>query len=301
MLLHGDVPSTWTAVPALVATVDVAALLYVRGWRTYHRRLPERFPRWRLVAFLCGLTCLWAALASPIDAAADVRLSAHMAQHILLLTAAPALLLLGDPFLPILRGLPRAIHRIVGPIARQKWPRRAFHGFTHPAVTLLLSFVILYMWHLPAPFQLAVRVPAVHVVEHAAFFVSGLLFWCPVVQPWPSRPRWPEGAMIPYLLAADIGNTALAAVLTFADRVLYPIYQAPPRGTELTALGDQVLAGVVMWVPMSLAYLVPAAVLTVRLLAPNRQPDVGRGSPFGEGAGDLSLELHSRMRKTRLW
>jgi putative membrane protein len=271
MLHHGDVPLMPAAVPAVVATVGVAGLLYVRGWRTYNSRLPARFSQGRLIAFLAGLGCLWAALASPLDAAADVRLSAHMVQHMLLLTAAPALLLLGDPFLPLIRGLPGVLRRtIVGPIARERWLGQASHALTHPIITLLVSSVIFFTWHVPALFQLAVRVPAIHVVEHASFFAGGLLFWWPVVRPWPSRPRWPPGAMVPYLLVADVGNTVLAAALTFADRVLYPIYQTPPRGSEPGALGDQVLAGVAMWVPMSLAYLVPAALLTVRLLSPSR-------------------------------
>jgi cytochrome c oxidase assembly factor CtaG len=74
--------------------------------------------------------------------------------------------------------------------------------------------------------------------------------------------------MIPYLLAADVQNTVLAAVLTFSDRVLYPFYEFHGRAREAAALDDQVLAGVIMWVPMSLAYLVPAALLTIRLLSP---------------------------------
>jgi cytochrome c oxidase assembly factor CtaG len=111
-------------------------------------------------------------------------------------------------------------------------------------------------------------VPAIHLVEHASFVIAGVLFWYPVVQPWPSRPRWPRGAMIPYLLIADVQNTALAAVLAFSDRMLYPFYDVHNRATEAVALDDQVLAGVIMWVPMSLAYLVPAVLLTIRLLSP---------------------------------
>jgi len=90
------------------------------------------------------------------------------------------------------------------------------------------------------------------------------LFWWPVVDPWPSRPRWPRWAMIPYLLLADLQNTALAALLVFSDRVLYPSY-----GRFGAPLEDQAAAGVLMWVPMSLAYLVPAVVLAARLLAPS--------------------------------
>jgi cytochrome c oxidase assembly factor CtaG len=194
-------------------------------------------------------------------------------QHILLLTCAPALILLGHPLLPLIRGLPGSVRRtIIGPLARQRRLRSVWHALTHPLVALLVSSAIFWVWHVPAPFQLALRVPVVHVFEHASFFVGGLLFWWPVVQPWPSRPRWPLGAMIPYLLVADVQNTVLAALLTFSDRVLYPFYEFHSRAAEAAALDDQVLAGVIMWVPMSLAYLVPAALLTIRLLSPAKPP-----------------------------
>jgi cytochrome c oxidase assembly factor CtaG len=273
MLLHGDLPLAWAGPAAAPAGLVIAGVLYARGWRGYRRRLPERFAARQLTAFLAGLACLCIAIASPLDEAADTKLSAHMMQHILLLTVAPALLLLGDPLLPLLCGLPDSLRRsLVAPLLRWRSLRDAAHALAHPLAALLLSSVIFWSWHLPALYQLALRVPAIHVVEHASFVAGGLLFWYPVVQPWPSRPRWPSGAMIPYLLAADVQNTVLAALLTFSDRVLYPFYEFHSRAMEAAALDDQVLAGVIMWVPMSLAYLVPAALLTIRLLSPAKPP-----------------------------
>src|SRR6476661_9460305 len=273
MLLHGDLPLAWAGPATVVVSLAIGGVIYTEGWRQYGNSLPARFTGLQLVAFLSGLACLWAGFASPLDEAADARLSAHMVQHIVVLTAAPALLLLGDPLLPLLRGLPSSFRRTcVAAFARRRWLRRAAHALVHPLVALILSSVILWSWHVPALYQLALRVPAIHLIEHASFFAGGLLFWFPVVQPWPSRPRWPSGAMIPYLLAADVQNTVLAAVLTFSDRVLYPFYEFHNRATEAAALGDQVLAGVIMWVPMSLAYLIPAALLTIRLLSPAKPP-----------------------------
>jgi cytochrome c oxidase assembly factor CtaG len=244
-------------------------LIYGAGWRRYRRRLPARFTGSRPAAFLGGLACLAIAIASPLDQAADRLLSAHMVQHILLLTAAPALLLLGEPLLPLLRGLPDPVRRkLAVPLLRRRSLRAAAYALVHPLAALLLGSAVFWGWHLPGPYQLALRVPALHLVEHASFFVAGLVFWYPVVQPWPSRPRWPRGVMIPYLLVADAQNTILAAVLTFSDRVLYPFYEFHSQAMAVAALDDQVLAGVIMWVPMSLAYLVPAALLTIRLLSP---------------------------------
>jgi cytochrome c oxidase assembly factor CtaG len=269
MLLHADLLVEWVRPATAVVGLTAGGLIYAAGWRRYRRRLPGRFAGSQLAAFLGGLVCLGIAIASPLDQAAEGLLSAHMVQHILLLTVAPALLLLGDPLLPLLRGLPASVRRSVAtPILRRRSLRAAMHALVHPLTALLLSSVIFWGWHLPALFQLALRVPAVHLVEHASFLAGGLLFWYPVVQPWPSRPRWPSGAMIPYLLVADVQNTVLAAVLTFSDRVLYPFYEFHGWAMEAAALDDQVLAGVIMWVPMSLAYLVPAALLTIRLLSP---------------------------------
>jgi len=248
--------------------LSVGGLIYSAGWRRYRYRLRGRYATSQLAAFLGGLACLWVALDSPLDEAADTLLSAHMVQHFLLLIVAPALLLLGDPLLPLLRGLPESLRRTVVAPLRWRLFRRASHALTHPLVALLLSSVALWSWHSPNLYQLALRVPAIHLVEHASFFGAGVLFWYPVVQPWPSRPRCPSGAMIPYLLTADVQNTILAAIFTFSDRVLYPLYELHDRGSVAAALDDQVLAGVIMWVPMSLAYLVPAVLLTIRALSP---------------------------------
>jgi cytochrome c oxidase assembly factor CtaG len=262
-------PRLWEVEPWVLAALCVVGAAYARGWRTYHARVPARFPEWRLWTFLAGLFSLWLAAASPADTLAEELLSAHMVQHILLLTVAPPLLLLGSPLLPVVRGLPSAIRRtIVRPLSHQRWLRRVGHALTHPAMAFVVSSVILWAWHVPALYDLALRMPAVHTVEHALFFGGGLLFWWPVVQPWPTRGRWPRGAMIPYLLVADVQNTILAAILTFSDRVLYQWYNSAPRVGSLTPLQDQMLAGVLMWVPMSLVYLVPAVALTIRLLSP---------------------------------
>ena len=100
-----------------------------------------------------------------------------------------------------------------------------------------------------------------HDVQHICFLGTGLLFWWPVVQPWPSRLRWPRWTMIPYLLLADIQNTALSAFLIFSERVLYPTYAAVPRLWGISVLDDQAAAGAIMWVPGSVIFLVPVAVL----------------------------------------
>jgi putative membrane protein len=254
----------WNVAPPLVAGLALVAAVYARGWYRLRKRRPGRIGGRQLVAFLGGLTTLFLALASPLDVLADRSLAVHMAQHIVLLAVAPPLLLLGAPLVPLLAGLP------AGRYSRALFARcaRLVDGrLGHPATCLVAMSLATWGWHVPAAFELALRVRAWHVAEHATFLTAGLLFWWPVVQPWPARRRLPAGGAIPYLLLADVQNTALAAFLVFSGRVLYPSY-----GTGARALDEQIAAGILMWVPMSLAYLVPAAVLTVRWLSPAASP-----------------------------
>jgi putative membrane protein len=305
MLLHTNLSLDGVGPAAVVVGLTAGGFLYTAGWLRYHRRLPGRFTGPHLAVFLSGLGCLAVAIASPLDEAADRLLSAHMIQHSLLLTA-PGLFLLGQPLLPVLRGLPGPMRRsLMAPLLRRRSLRAAAHALVHPLAALLLSSVIFWSWHLPALYQLALRAPAIHLVEHASFLAGGFLFWYPVVQPWPGRPRWPRAAMIPYLLAADVQNTVLAAVLTFSDRVLYPFYEFHSRAMEVSALNDQVLAGVIMWVPMSLAYLVPAALITIRLLSPNRVLRTNEVPPIDvhlirnlDAPGGVSALPHQKALKT---
>src|ERR1700722_14519511 len=224
-----------------------SALLYLRGFRKIRRTRPHLFPSWRAWCFLGGLLSLYIAIGSPIDALDDVLLSAHMTQHLIFMSVAPPLLLLGSPVVPFLRSLPRWLLRgILGPLFRMAWLHRLFRILTHPVFAWLAMNIAYLGWHIPQAYELALRSPGWHEVEHACFLGTSLLFWFPVIQPWPSMSRWARWAMLPYLVGADLVNTALAAFLTFVGRVIYPSYAAGPRVFGLSALSDQVAAGAFM-------------------------------------------------------
>src|SRR6185295_20191090 len=262
---------SWSFEPLPLLTLALTALVYARGWRQLHRQIPHRFPRWRLVSFFGGIATLFLALLSPLDAFAGLLLQVHMIQHLLLMMIAPPLLLLGMPYLPLLCGLPRKfVREAFGPFL--VWPAlRSFgHQLTHPIVCGIAYLAASTLWHLPLLYELALRSKFWHQFEHACFIGAALLFWWPVIQPWPSRPHWPRGAMIPYLLLADLQNTALAAFLSFYDCVLYPSYESAPRLWNISVLSDQAAAGAIMWVPGSLAFLVPAGVIAVQILSARR-------------------------------
>jgi len=294
--------SSWSIDPIIASVLLASGFVYWRGWLVLHRTAQRLFPAWRLASFLSGLALFWLALASPLEALSGLLLSAHMIQHLLLLTVAPPLLLLGAPLLPLMRGLPRTLARDgLGPF--MAWP--ALKGFgralTHPVVCWLLMAVTLCAWHLPAAFQLALHSPGWHRVEHACFFGSALLFWWPVTRPYPARPQWSPWLVPLCLLAADLLNTALSALFTFSDKVLYPVYAEAPRLFGTTALGDQNCAGVIMWVPGSLAFLIPAALIAIQYLSPGHSlvrpgrvhPSANLGSPLltarGSAPGSVPL------------
>ncbi len=262
----GAALQSWQVQPWATAALVLTALVYARGWRALHQQMPERFGTGRLAAFLGGLTAVFVAVASPLDAFAGLLLQVHMAQHLLLMMVAPPLLWLGAPAVPLLRGLPQRVAKAgLGPILA--WPRlqRAARALAHPVVAWALFTATVLIWHVPGPYQLALRSGGWHQAEHLCFLAAGLLFWWPVVQPWPSQPVWPRWTMIPYLLLADVQNTILSAFFALSERVVYPAYAAAPRLWGITPLDDQVAAGALMWVPGSIAFLLPVALLVIEL------------------------------------
>ena len=258
---------SWPAAPWLLVALVLTAAVYGRGWLILRRRDPRRWHVGQLVAFLGGLATLYLALASPIESFASLLLQVHMVQHVLLMMAIPPLLWLGAPLFPLLRGLPEPIRTYwVAPLFRSRTIRRFFTRLTHPVIALLLFTNATWLWHWPAAYELAVRSPQWHYVQHFCFLGTGLLFWFPVVRPYPSRPRWSLWILLPYLFLADVQNTLLSALLTFSSKLLYPYYAEVPRLGGLSALADQSAAGVIMWVPGSIAFLVPLFWIGAKLL-----------------------------------
>jgi cytochrome c oxidase assembly factor CtaG len=258
---------SWGVESVVVVPVLAAAALYLRGWSALSWRLPQRFGTRHLVAFTAGLASITIAASSLLDALGHRFLQAHMIQHVLLMTVAPPLLWMGAPVAPMLLGLPTPIRHAVAVGLASRPMRRLTRVLTDPRVGWALFIAAFWTWHIPALYDLALRADAWHHVEHACFFASGMLFWRPVILPWPSRPSWPRWAMIPYLVLAEVQNGALAAILTFSDRVIYSAYEAGPRLGGISALDDQAMAGVIMWVPGSIVFLLPVLWLIASALA----------------------------------
>jgi putative membrane protein len=243
----------------------LAALVYWRGW--IHLRHTNAISLWRAGAFCGGLLFIGIATASPLAVLDEELLSVHMIQHLLLMTVAPPLLLLGSPVLPLLHGLPKfAMRGALGPLLRLPLVHRLGHALANPVFCWLLAAGVLMGWHVPSAFALGLASEPWHRVEHSSFLAAGLIFWWPVIPSWPSvsEPRW---STVLYLFLATLPCDALSAFLAFCGRVVYPAYQSAPRRFALSPLQDQECAGALMWACVTFAYLIPAVVITTRLLS----------------------------------
>jgi putative membrane protein len=261
-----DIFADWTLPIWLTVSMVLPAIVYVRGWMALRKTRRAQFRGERLAAFLCGLALLWVVVASPMDGFADALLTAHMIEHLLLMSAIPMLLLYGLPVVPLLRGLPRPMLKfVVGPLVRVRALRRVGEWLVTPAVAWLGMNVAYLCWHVPAAYDLALENETVHGVEHLCFLLTSLLFWWYILRPWPAKQHPDDWGMLVYLAMGDVVMTMLSAFLAFCERPVYSYYVQHPNPFGISVMDDQVLGAVVMWVLGSFAYLVPAMVITLRL------------------------------------
>lgn len=263
--------SSWDLNPSLLISTLALAFLYTRGGVQLQRRAPHRFRLSQLLAFYAGLITILIALISPLHAFAGWLLTVHMIQHLLLMMVAPPLILYGAPYVPLLFGLPTEVLKEgLGPLLRSRLLRRIGRFISHPIFCWSAFVFSSITWHLPPMYELALHSQTWHEIEHLCFLTTALLFWLPVIQPWPWIERTPRWSIIIYLFLADFQNTALSAFLVFYERVLYPTYQHIPRISGMTALEDQTAAGSIMWVAGSLFFLVPVGLITIEVLSSRR-------------------------------
>jgi cytochrome c oxidase assembly factor CtaG len=261
-----QIVTDWTLPIWLTTAIVITAGVYLRGWVAIRRTRPLQFTLLRLGSFWAGLSVLWLAIGSPMDGFADVLLSAHMVEHLLLMSVVPPLLLYGLPVVPLLRGLPAfVIEFLIAPLMRSLALRRFGHWLITPLVAWLLMNASFLGWHVPGAYDFALEHENWHVVEHVCFLTSSILFWWCLIRPWPTRNHTPTWGILVYLVSADVVNTMLSAFLAFCDRPVYAFYLSHPNPFGASPLQDQVLGAVIMWVFGSLAFLLPAMAIALRL------------------------------------
>jgi putative membrane protein len=260
---HAAAESLWIS-----SALFLVALVYLREWLRVAWLVPHGLKGWRACSCLVGLLLVWVGLGSPLSFLNHDLLTVHMVQHLLLMTLAPPLILLGTP----VKLLPqRPVQRLVERIARPlRWApmRQLGRILLHPAVGWIGATATLVVWHIPAVFVLGLQSEMWHGIEQASFLATGLLFWWPVVEPSRNHLRWPEWSVLLYLFFATLPCDILSGFLVFCDRVVYPVYLSSPRRLGMTALEDQQCAGALMWTCVTVVYLIAGTIFAARLLSP---------------------------------
>ena len=247
----------WFSDPAVLAPLALLAGIYVWRFREARREAGGRGAgALQAVAFTGAMLALLAAFVSPLDDLGEQYLfSAHMVQHVLLGDIAPLLLLLS---------LSRVIMR---PATRRLAAvERALGPFASPWIGLVLWLGLMYLWHIPALYDLAVEHPLVHLLEHVSFFTAGVALWWPLVEPVPMRRRLTGMQPLAYIASAKAGLAALGLVLTWSATAIYPYYERTPRIWGLSPVDDQNVGGVIMMVEQSLTLVLVMVALFVRML-----------------------------------
>ncbi len=282
---HASVESSWAS-----ASLILVALIYLRGWLRLRRLNLDGVQAWRAGGFMLGLFLVWLATASPLSSLDHESLTAHMVQHLLLMTFAAPSILLGKPAKTLIYGMPHRLVEVMGRSFQSTRLHQVWSALTHPAICWLGAASTLVAWHIPALFVLGLRSQMWHGIEQVSFLATGLLFWCPVVQPWPTVSKWPESSILLYLFLATLPCDILSGFLVFCDRVVYPVFLSSPQSFGLSALEDQQCAGALMWTCVTVVYLIAAAVFAARLLSPNRSKE----------RSILQVELESRAEPQRM-
>lgn len=241
-----------------------AALVYARGISRM-RDKREAGLHGRHWAFYVGLAAVFAALLTPLDAISEHVFAVHQIQHLLLRGIAPMLLMLAVPSGPMIAGLPvRLRQRIVAPLMTQRAVRAIFGLLARPLVCTLLYVGALYVWQVPAIHELALLHSGWHYLMHVTMLLSGLLFFWVVFDPRPQPWATPFPVRLVMLGAATFANIPLGAVITLKDTVVYVAYDQLGRWWGVSALSDELMGGLVIWMLASMMGLV-AVLLLVRL------------------------------------
>ena len=242
--MTGRALSTWDV--AVLVLLAVLAAVFFRGCRVLARRgaQPARFER---ITFWLGWAALVGAILPPLDALVVELFSAHMAQHELMMLVGAPLMIAGRPLPKLIVGLPSPLQRAAVATLQSAGGKRTWALLTMPVMAWLLHGLALWIWHVPALYQLAVRNEGVHTLQHGMFVGTAMLFWWGVLYGRYGRAGYGAAALFVFMTVVHSG--ILGAAITFATTPLYPDYSAPTHAHGLDPLQDQQLAGLLMWVP----------------------------------------------------
>jgi putative membrane protein len=252
----------WTWPPFVLLPLVLAAVLYGLGTiRMLRRATNRRSFAWPILWFALGWISLVVALDSPLHEFGEQLFWVHMTQHEILMLISAPLLVLGRPVIAFLWALPPAWRDVTAGFGRSHTFKRAWAFVSAPLCAWLVSALALWMWHIPWLFDQTLRSDWIHAAQHTTFLVTAVMFWWPVLS---RTPALGHGGSLVYVFTTILHTSVLGALLTFAPRAWYSSYVVTAPGWHLTALEDQQIGGLIMWIPAGTLLLISALILLVQ-------------------------------------
>ena len=258
----------WTWPACIILPLIATGALYFVGLM----RMRSRGARLRVLPVLCfaaGWLSLLIALDSPVHEISEQLFWVHMTQHEILMLISAPLLVLSQPAAPFLLGLPHQWKAPVLSIGRQRLIKRAWLTISAPMAAWLLHALALWAWHAPKLFVAALQSDFVHALQHISFLGSALLFWWALLHKRAGRLGY--GGAILYVFTTAVHTSVLGAWLTFSPNVWYPPYAQTAPLWNLTALQDQQVGGLIMWIPAGTLLTIVALALLAKWLTHSQE------------------------------
>jgi cytochrome c oxidase assembly factor CtaG/cytochrome c2 len=253
---HASALWRWTWDPLAIPLLLISATVYVTGVRRLWRRagIGVGITRWQAASFAVGLLSVMVALLSPIAWWSEILFSVHMTQHEILMLVSAPLIVMAKPLFVALwtlpaRGRERAASLVRGPTIALAW-----RAITGPLAAFVIHAVAIWIWHIPVLYEAAVVSRPIHLVQHGCFLLSATLFWWGMTHGRYGRVGY--GVAVLYVFLTAVHSSVLGALLTVAPGVWYPVYERAAAAWQIDALQDQQLAGLLMWVPSAIVFIV---------------------------------------------
>lgn len=252
----------WTWPPFIVLPLVLTAVTYFIGTiKMPGKSTTAKFLSWRTICFALGLLSLVIGLDSPVHELGEQLFWVHMTQHEILMLVSAPLLIMGKPLLPFLWALSPAWRGRVANVARSNFVKKSWTLVSAPLSAWLLSGLALWVWHAPWLFNRTLQSDWIHAAQHTSFLDTALLFWWPLL----SRTSTLDyGAGVAYVFTTILHTSVLGALLTFSQHPWYSTYGATAPAWGMSALEDQQVGGLIMWIPAGTLLLIVALVLLVK-------------------------------------
>lgn len=245
----GNLWTAWSFEPWVIAALMLTTVLYISGLS----RSKIKPTKLQIAAFTTGMVALALSLLSPIHRLGSELFSVHMTQHELLMLLVAPLLVIGTPGTTLLWGLPMSLRMRLAGMIRSRFIARIWTFLSAPVIAWLIHGITLWVWHFPPLFQATLQSEWIHALQHVSFLGTAVLFWWALIHGHGGRMSY--GAAVTYVFTTAVHTSILGALLTCSSRLWYPAYQGRTAAWGLTALQDQQLGGLIMWIPAGLIFI----------------------------------------------